>query len=458
MIDSIRQYRLKFWLIFVMGLFSVSACTDQTNSVTIQDDTASMAFSVPARIADVRAIDQEDLILQITIGEAVDVITPDASGLYVFRTVLPANSQFDIRIDWFEHIVADNRDLRLASAEKSLSVGPASGPSVTIVFRENELDVSFDLDDDGFPNLEERRNGTDYNDNTDPDQPPVMVPFNVQADLPVQLEDSSDDIRSGIFLEVQVNGVNLPLSRDEQQWTGSTMVTENSEPQVRLDFYLTTQRSLKLAQLLRSQNAQQGITAIFEADDYEADALDDDSDGFNNIEEIANGTNPRDSADPPRDGDNDGVPDIMDNCLTTPNPSQSDLDSDGLGDACDSVNELDLDNDNVNDDVDNCPNASNESQADIDGDGIGDACDVNNALDVDGDMVNNDEDNCPSSANADQSDIDNDGIGDKCDPINDDPDGDEVNNPLDNCPDTPNPDQADSDSNGIGDACEFVNQ
>jgi hypothetical protein len=35
------------------------------------------------------------------------------------------------------------------------------------------------------------------------------------------------------------------------------------------------------------------------------------------------------------DGDNDSVPDQIDNCPTTANPSQADRDTDGLGDACD---------------------------------------------------------------------------------------------------------------------------
>lgn len=63
------------------------------------------------------------------------------------------------------------------------------------------------------------------------------------------------------------------------------------------------------------------------------DQLDNDADGIG------------DPADP--DDDNDGVPDVVDNCPFTFNPDQRDTDGDGRGDASDPLNNTDSDGDGV---------------------------------------------------------------------------------------------------------------
>ena len=80
---------------------------------------------------------------------------------------------------------------------------------------------------------------------------------------------------------------------------------------------------------------------------------------------------------------------------TNANPGQEDADGDGIGNACDPVNDIDTDNDGVLNDVDNCPTVSNADQEDVDGDGIGDVCDP--LVDNDGDGVANGQTTAPRS-------------------------------------------------------------
>ncbi|MCP3144942.1 thrombospondin type 3 repeat-containing protein [Pyxidicoccus xibeiensis] len=143
-----------------------------------------------------------------------------------------------------------------------------------------------------------------------------------------------------------------------------------------------------------------------------------------------------------------GGDDCNDNSASI-HPGATEVPGDGVDQDCDGSDLVlgDADGDGVLDASDNCPAVSNANQSDLDTDGAGDACDTDDDADGVEDLV----DNCPVDANANQADVDGDTVGDVCDP-DDDEDG--IMDTHDNCPRLPNPDQADADLDGVGDACE----
>ena len=124
------------------------------------------------------------------------------------------------------------------------------------------------------------------------------------------------------------------------------------------------------------------------------------------------------------DVDDDGIEDIIDNCKNTPNPVQSDFDSDSIGNVCDD----DIDGDSITNSVpydgtgeDECPFEYASSSQDSDHDGC-----IDN-LDQDGDGILDTNDNCLLVQNPNQANLDGDAQGDACDV---DIDGDGVYNSV----------------------------
>ncbi len=140
------------------------------------------------------------------------------------------------------------------------------------------------------------------------------------------------------------------------------------------------------------------------------------------------------------DSDGDGVNDPHDRCAV--GDDGTDVDQDGIPDACDSY--VDQDGDGVVDQSDLC--MGHDDGVDVDRDGVPDGCDE--LIDSDGDEVEDDVDAC--FGHDDRIDVDADGTPDGCDDLIDS-DGDGVADHDDVCV---GDDNVDSDGDGVADDCD----
>ncbi|MDA9844217.1 hypothetical protein N9C47_05125, partial [Flavobacteriaceae bacterium] len=202
----------------------------------------------------------------------------------------------------------------------------------------NKDDFPEDLDGDGLSDIEEIELGTDpENPDTDgdgindyEDDFPLDVRYSLDSDkdgIPDEID--PDDDNDGVFDELDA----FPLDEKEQLDTDGDGIGDNKD-------------------------------------------LDDDGDGYSDIDEILQGTDPKNPNESPLDSDNDGVSDFLEELRGT-DPNNPDTDGDGIIDGKD---EFPLN-----------PNFSNDN----DDDGIPDEVDVYGDNDSDelGDIPDIDDDN-----------------------------------------------------------------
>ena len=128
------------------------------------------------------------------------------------------------------------------------------------------------------------------------------------------------------------------------------------------------------------------------------------------------------------DDDSDGIFDIYDLCPKGPIGWISTIENDVEQDGC---SDIDADGDGFVDQLDNCPAVANPTQADLDGDGLGNPCDE----DKDGDGISIPADSCPNDLSPWTSELNNDYDRDGCldSTMDDDDDNDGVEDIIDAC-------------------------
>lgn len=284
--------------------------------------------------------------------------------------------------------------------------------------------------------------GTDAQSLLSNDATSIQSDVSVRVDLPARIT----GLNQPVIVQGTVSGQtsNLTSSSNDQEFLGNYQLPFNVEHTIHLSVRRQSDN------LLLGTAQQQVLVSNTNYSVYFPETLinvniDSDGDGFSNIRELEDGSDPSgrngdfdgdgnpDSID--TDDDNDGVADSND--LFPYNPNESvDTDLDGMGNNSDP----DDDNDGVDDHLDRFPRDASES-VDTDGDGIGNNADP----DDDNDGISDANDINPLDAQS-AFDTDGDGIGDA---IDTDDDNDGVNDINDRFP-LDDSESLDTDSDGIG--------
>jgi len=324
---------------------------------------AEFGLVPPAQLLESRNIPVADLDLSISVTrdevtETVVVTRSPSNGTWSGVAFIPTGTTVEITLKWVEDF--RGADLELAEATRIISV-PFNIEELEVVFPSNIYNTTFDEDGDGYSNLAERNTDTDPRSNLDPGEAVVLVNVGVRLETPGPLASTLGDPAAPVATPTAtVNGDNVALTFDDTGWVGTTTAVENSDAFLSARFVGDTYPGLDLVTVDRSQNVGGGTTIVVTANDYVV-AIDNDNDGFDNVDEFVDGTDPTDPLSPvvnpcdlsqfnegcDEDSDDDGKPDSVEG-------GSADTDQDTIPDYLESsiadadgdliVDELDIDN------------------------------------------------------------------------------------------------------------------
>jgi len=410
----------------VLGL---SACDTGTSGRVSgsSNSGSSIQMAPPPIIANSWAVEPSQLFVQVFVDDTEVTMEPNAeTGLWEGNIQLTAGSETDISVLWSE--TYQGRQLELARADRTINVTTSPDRTQEEVFVPSDFNSNFDADLDQRSNLDERNASTDPFNDQSPGTPVVQVPVTVRFELPDAriLDDAT--LLSTITPIASFNNQPLPLTREGNSWIAQTTAPENSSGFVSVTVYQSEAQSVRLATAQRSENVGSGIEFNFPTESYDVDSIDRDTDGFPNLTEVLNGTNPFDSNSPQRDPCENGQ--FETGCT---------IDTDGDGDADSQETQ------NADTDGDGIPNYQESSAVDADDDGRNEELDVNDndpcipsvntiacqtlQTDTDGDGKTDieegdgdrDGDGIPDLSESSINDADNDNESDESDPANQDP-------------------------------------
>ena len=255
------------------------------DSHPVHDESATgVQLTLPAKIRQVSAIDPAQLSVELKVNNRIYVTTADASGNRTATVNVPASADSSIEVSWTE--IYQGTRIKLAQQTLTTFVG-ATGATVAIGDAYVTQGGEFDLDGDGFSNLDERNQGTS----------PLVSSERPDAsalNLTVLLPDDVLALQLGYTVTATRGGNPVVLQKDGNVYSATINgLIAGATEDLSIDINSLTYPGLLLATAQRSVTVSQGTENALTVNgtDFTVD-FDADSDGDTNLREVVRGRNP----------------------------------------------------------------------------------------------------------------------------------------------------------------------
>lgn len=158
------QRRLQTGLLTaVLAGITIAGCSNEPSSVQAPE-AADSGLQVPRAILEAKAVEWQSVYPRVTLGDGTEIAMTQEqdTGLWNGTIMLPANSSQTITVSWYEPYQGEQLLLLRQTGEPTTVNGSVTHLINWGIERYESSDSSeFDADQDGIPNLTERRENTE---------------------------------------------------------------------------------------------------------------------------------------------------------------------------------------------------------------------------------------------------------------------------------------------------------
>lgn len=252
-------------LVILAGCFVLSAC-EPSNEWTVQPEgngTAALGMSAPSFLADPRMVNQDQLVLDVSVNNISVPMMRDANGVWTGTINFDPLQEVNLTAAWSAQL--DSTLLALAQAVRTFTV-PDDPAGIAVRIAESRFTTDFHADDDGRSNIAELRAGTDPTLNTSPGTSPEFLPVRINFGVPESLRTASASVISALSLVVEVNERVFIVTRNGNVWSGETSEIAGNDVFIEASFFANSSRievldSYKLRQALNDNGLFIGLDA-----------------------------------------------------------------------------------------------------------------------------------------------------------------------------------------------------